>query len=49
MEIEERIAKWERVTMRFAGFIAVVLILLVALIYAAIEGFKFIAHRFFGS
>lgn len=46
MDMEERIAKWERVTMRLAGFVALALILFVALLYAAIEGIKFIIHRF---
>ena len=46
MEIEERIAKWERVTMRLAGFIAIVVILLIVIAYAAIEGIKFLIDRF---
>ena len=48
MDMEERIAKWERVTIRFAGFIALVIIVTIAVLYAAIEGVKFLAHRFAG-
>ena len=48
MDMEERIARWERVTIRFAAFIALVIIITVAVLYAAIEGGKFLVHRFTG-
>lgn len=48
MDIEERIAKWERVTIRFAAFAALVIIVTIAVLYAAIEGAKFLIHRFAG-
>lgn len=46
MEWEDRIAKWERITIRVAGYIAVSIILLVALVYSVIEGAKFLIDRF---
>jgi hypothetical protein len=45
-ELEERIAKWERITMRLAGFLAISIILFVALVYCGIEGIKFLIDRF---
>jgi len=46
MEMEDRIAKWERVAMRLAGFAAIALILLIVLVYATLEGVKFLIDRF---
>lgn len=48
MEPEERIARWERVTIRFAGFLALVIILMVAIGYAGIEGYKLLLQRLIG-
>jgi len=48
MEPEDRIARWERVTIRLAAFIALVIILLVALAYAGIEGYKLLFQRLLG-
>jgi preprotein translocase subunit Sss1 len=48
MDIEERIAKWERVTVRFIGFVGFTLTLLVGLLYGVIEAVKFLIHRFSG-
>lgn len=38
MDIEDRIAKWERVTIRLAEFAALIIIVTVAVLYAVIEG-----------
>jgi hypothetical protein len=48
MDVEEKIAKWERITLRLAGFVALVIIILVTVTYTAVEGVKFIWHRFAG-
>lgn len=46
MEAEERIAKWERVTIRFAGFLALSVILFFGIAYGIIEGVRFLIDRF---
>jgi hypothetical protein len=48
MEPEDRIARWERVTIRFAAFAALVIILAVAICYAGIEGYKLLVQRLLG-
>ena len=45
MEPEDRIARWERVTIRFAAFVALLIMLLVAIAYAGIEGYKLLFQR----
>jgi hypothetical protein len=45
MDMEERIAKWERVTLRLAVFATTSIILLVAFVYSLIEGIKFLLDR----
>ena len=48
MEPEDRIARWERVTIRFAAFVALVIILVVAIAYTGIEGYKLLLQRLLG-
>lgn len=46
MDWEEKISRAERITLRVAGFLLVLLFLMVAVIYSAIEGVKFLIDRF---